>query len=112
TSRGGALVVLLAGVIGIRIWGWVAQPKQDSRPANYLRLAGVQLEFPTEKQVCTWLSELVRRHPEAELLVLSEYTFMTPIPESVLAWCREHKRYLIVGGKEPVSTSHFYNTAF
>ena len=112
TSRGGALVVLLAGVIGIRIWGWAAQPKQDSRPANYLRLAGVQLEFPTEKQVCTWLSELVRRHPEAELLVLSEYTFMTPIPESVLAWCRDHKRYLIVGGKEPVSTNRFYNTAF
>ena len=112
TSRGGALAVLLAGAIGVRIWGWAAEPKQDPQPHNDLRLAGVQLEFPTEKQVCTWLSELVRRHPEAELLVLSEYTFATPIPESVLAWCRDHKRYLIVGGKEPVSTNRFYNTAF
>jgi predicted amidohydrolase len=30
----------------------------------------------------------------------------------VKAWCREHKRYVVIGGKEPVGSNNFYNTAF
>jgi apolipoprotein N-acyltransferase len=112
TSMGGALAILVLGLIGLRIWGWVDEAKKDQQPPSYLKVAGVQLEFPTEKQVYTWLNELVRRYPEAELLTLSEYTFATPIPDSVKAWCREHKRYLIIGGKDPVSATSFYNTVF
>jgi apolipoprotein N-acyltransferase len=112
TSKGGALVLLLTGAIGLRIWAWGIEPRHRQDISNNLSIAGVQLEFPTEKQVCTWLNEALRRHPEAQLLVLSEYTFMTPIPESVFSWCREHQRYLIIGGKDPASLSHFYNTAF
>lgn len=111
-SRGGALFSLLFGLLGLWIWGWSAQSTQDRPPRNHLRIAGVQLEFPTEKQVCTWLTELVRRYPESQLLVLSEYTFESPIPESVRGWCRDHKRYLIVGGKEPLAATNFHNTAF
>jgi apolipoprotein N-acyltransferase len=55
---------------------------------------------------------LVRKQPEAELIVLSEYTFSDPVPEKVLNWCRTQRRYLIVGGKDPVSKGEFYNTAF
>ena len=111
-SKPGAILLLAAGAFGLRICGWLEAPPQDTKPAAYLRVAGVQLEFPTEKQVCTWLGEVVRRHPEAQLIVLSEYTFTGPVPDSVKAWCREHKRYLIVGGEEPVSATRFYNTAF
>jgi apolipoprotein N-acyltransferase len=112
SSREAALGVLLSGLVGLRIWGWIAEAELSRQSPSYVRVAGVQLEFPTEKQVCTWLTELVRRHPEAELLILSEYTFSGPIPESVRAWCRTHKRYLIIGGKDPASTADFHNTAF
>ena len=27
-------------------------------------------------------------------------------------WCREHARFLVVGGKDPVGTNNYYNTAF
>jgi apolipoprotein N-acyltransferase len=27
-------------------------------------------------------------------------------------WCREHSRVLVIGGKAPVGTNNFYNTAF
>jgi hypothetical protein len=45
-------------------------------------------------------------------LVLSEYTFTEPIPESIKRWCREHRRYLIVGGEDPLSKTSFYDAAF
>jgi apolipoprotein N-acyltransferase len=44
--------------------------------------------------------------------MLSEYTFDGPVPQRVRDWCREHKRYLVVGGKEPLGATNFYNTAF
>jgi len=69
------------------------------------------MEFPTEQEVLVRLNELIRKYPQAQLLVLSEYTFSEPIPEKILKWCQEKAKYLIVGGKEPVS-GNFYNTAF
>jgi apolipoprotein N-acyltransferase len=110
-SAPGAILLLLVGTTVVRAWGWMEQ-LPPNRPSGYLKVAGVQLEFPTEKQVCTWLKEVVRRHPEADLVVLSEYTFAGPIPDSVKAWCREQNKYLIVGGKSLVSKTDFYNTAF
>jgi apolipoprotein N-acyltransferase len=74
--------------------------------------AGVQLEFPTDAQVLSALNRLVEVEPQADLLVLSEYTFDGPVPERVLTWCREHHRYLVVGGKDPAANANFYDTAF
>lgn len=75
-------------------------------------VAGVQLEFPTDNEVISALDELVKASPEAELLVLSEYTFQEVVPERVKRWCRDHQRHLIVGGKDPAAGENFYNTAF
>jgi apolipoprotein N-acyltransferase len=75
-------------------------------------VAGVQMEFPSEAEVLSGLNELIKKFPEAELLVLSEYTFLGPVPASVNAWCRENRRYLIVGAKDPAPNSDFYDTAF
>jgi apolipoprotein N-acyltransferase len=72
----------------------------------------VQMERPTEKEVLVRLDELVRKHPNADLLVLSEYTFMEPVPQKIKDWCREHRRYLVVGGEDPRPRGKFYNTAF
>jgi apolipoprotein N-acyltransferase len=45
-------------------------------------------------------------------VVLSEYTFDGPVPAKVREWCRKRGRYLIVGGKDPVPGTNFYNTAY
>lgn len=77
-----------------------------------VRVAGVQLETPSDDQVIHNLDKLVKTYPDAELLVLSEYTFLEPVPESVRNWCRKNKRYLVVGAEDPVSNTNYYDTAF
>ncbi len=106
---------VIALVVGMAaIWGWamVGGTKTDAQGRNQVHVAGVQMEFPTEKEVLLRLTQLLRRHPETELFVLSEYTFTEPVPAKVRDWCRKNARYLIVGGKEPTSGGQFYNTAF
>ena len=34
------------------------------------------------------------------------------MPEDLKHWCREHARYLVVGGKDPVGADNYYDTAF
>jgi apolipoprotein N-acyltransferase len=47
------------------------------------------------------------------LVVLSEYTLDGPVPDRLKQWCRQAKRYLVVGGKEPSpGGADFYNTAY
>jgi apolipoprotein N-acyltransferase len=75
-------------------------------------VVGVQLEHPNEPMVVHWLAECITQHPNAELLVLSEYTFDGPVPASVLDWCRSRQRHLIAGGKEPADGQDFRNTIF
>jgi apolipoprotein N-acyltransferase len=77
-------------------------------------IAGVQLEFPSVDGVLTALDAIVARHPDVELMVLSEYTFEWEIPEVVCSWCRRHGKYLIAGGRDPAISAEqdFYNTAF
>ena len=108
-SRSKAAAVLIAGVCGLWLWASLSRPSEQ--PSAQVQIAGVQMEFPTEQEVLVRLNELIRKYPQAQLLVLSEYTFSEPIPEKILKWCQEKAKYLIVGGKEPVS-GNFYNTAF
>jgi apolipoprotein N-acyltransferase len=58
------------------------------------------------------LEDVIRSHPDAELVVLSEYTLDGPVPAALREWCRRHGRYLIVGGKDPAPGASFYDTAF
>jgi len=111
-SRVLAAAVLLLGCATLTLLGSLSFRNGESSRFGTLRVAGAQMEFPTEKEVLVRLNELVRRYPEVELLVLSEYTFTEPIPAKIKAWCREHRRHLIVGGKDPVAGGNFYNTAF
>jgi len=75
-------------------------------------VAGVQLEFPSETQILSNLDRLVQTNPDAQLLVLSEYSVDGPMPEKIKAWCRKNQRYLIIGGKDPAPDSQYYDTAF
>jgi apolipoprotein N-acyltransferase len=100
----GAGLVFLLGILGNRYY--------ETPPLAKVHVAGVQMEFPGEQEVLVRLNDLIRRHPEAELLVLSEYTFNDPVPEKVKSWCRQHQRYLIVGGKDPSPGANYFDTAF
>src|SRR5262249_25957645 len=95
--------VLLAGLSGLRIWAF-ASPSGDATPAlARVRVTGVQMEFPTETEVLMQVDEALRKEPTTDLMVLSEYTFTEPVPEKVKNWCRDHRCYLTVGGKQPFS---------
>ncbi len=105
-------LALLVGTGVILLAGRVSNKPSSVAATNSLQVAGVQMEFPTEAEVLTRLNEVVRRHPEAELLVLSEYTFLDAVPEKVKTWCRQNQRYLVLGGKDPAPGGNFYDTAF
>jgi apolipoprotein N-acyltransferase len=77
-----------------------------------VRVAGAQLEFPIPTDVISALDKLLATNPSTEVFVLSEYTFDGPVPDKVNAWCREHQRYLIVGGKDDGPDRNYYNTVF
>jgi apolipoprotein N-acyltransferase len=80
--------------------------------AKVVQIAGIQLEFPVELEVPAKLDFLKQKHPEADIYVLSEYTFDGPVPKCVRAWCKRNSKHLIVGGKDPAPNNNFYNTAF
>ncbi|MBN2498564.1 MAG: carbon-nitrogen hydrolase family protein [Deltaproteobacteria bacterium] len=77
-------------------------------------IAGVQFEHPGESEVTELLDRALEAHPRADVLVLSEYTFHGPVPETVRRWCREHGRYLVLGAVDrPAEIApEFRNTAF
>ena len=102
-----AIMILVAIVSGCHNREEVGNTSQ-----KVLRIAGVQLEFPIPTEVISALDKLLAADASTELFVLSEYTFDGAAPEIVKAWCREHQRYLIVGGKEAAPNRNFYNTVF
>jgi apolipoprotein N-acyltransferase len=77
-----------------------------------LHVAGIQLEFPGPPEVLVALDHCLNANPAAELFVLSEYSFDGPVSERVKRWCREHGKWLIAGGKEPLGETNYFNTAF
>jgi apolipoprotein N-acyltransferase len=77
-----------------------------------LHVAGVQLESQDERAVVHALDQLAIAHPEAQILVLSEYTFFGPVPPGVRKILRKHQRYLVAGGVRQLSDDRYDNTAF
>ncbi len=83
-----------------------------ARPVSQPCIAGVQMEFPSPNVLPKALDKALGKYPDAQILVLSEYTLDGPVPDSLKQWCREHERFLVVGGKDPAGTNDYYNTAF
>ena len=99
-------------LIGLGVWTSLPASGSNAARARGLSVAGVQMEFPEDRQVIFMLNKLKKLHPEAPLLVLSEYTFTDALPDLVSKWCRDNQRYLIVGGKDLVNETQFFDTAF
>lgn len=77
-----------------------------------LVIAGVQMEFPPQGILTKALDSALKQNTNAQIFVLSEYTLEGEPPDSLKNWCRDHSRYLIVGGKDVVTNHIYYNTAF
>ena len=107
-----ALITLCAGIGLVGLMGLASSHHNSTAPMTKVHVAGVQMEFPSEQEVLVRLNDLIRKYPKAELVVLSEYTFNDRVPEKVRNWCREHQRYLIVGGKDPAPGGNYYDTGF
>lgn len=91
-----ALIALAVGAVVLAL----PQLTKNYR-SERVKVAGIQLEFPGPPEVLVALDRLAKTHPEAELLLLSEYTFDGPVPDSVKAWCKRNRKWLVAGGKEP-----------
>jgi apolipoprotein N-acyltransferase len=89
----------------------LAPARQNSTQKN-LRVTGVQLEFHSPAEAVLGLDQAIKKFPKTDLFVLSEYSFMGPIPEPIKKWCRQHRKYLVAGGEDLVSPPQYYNTAF
>jgi apolipoprotein N-acyltransferase len=108
----GWLVVLLFLLTGLAcVLHFIAAVRYE-RPFHLLPIAGIQMEFPSPNVLPKALNKALDKNPDAQVFVLSEYTLDGPVPDSLKNWCREHARFLVVGGKDPVGTNDYYNTAF
>ena len=92
--------------------GFLRTVAGPGREVTSLSITGVQMEFPSPGVLPKALDRALAKHPDAQIFVLSEYTLDGPVTDSLKQWCREHARYLVVGGKDPVGTNDYYNTAF
>lgn len=101
-----AVAVIMAGFSCLL----VTTPTRDDGPQ--LTLAGMQLEFPDEEQVLPALDKLVAAYPNADLLVLSEYTLKREPTDVMRQWCRTNGKFLLVGGQNNSPGTNFFNTAF
>ena len=102
------IVVLLALLLPA-----LAETKSRYKPQKLCPIiVGVQMEFPPQNAISKMLDQALAKNTNAPIFVLSEYTLDGPVPDSLKNWCREHSRYLVVGGEDPVGTNNYYNTAF
>jgi len=116
-------MIITGAVLLVFLW-YLMGPNAIIKPGKPVQVAGVQLEFPTEHEVLRALDQLIEAKPETQIIVLCEYAFLSPIPDNVKSWCKEHQRYLIAGGKDsflgsparaasdPPLPDNFYDTAF
>lgn len=67
-----------------------------------VRVAGIQLESPGVPEVLVALDGLLRSDAGVELIQLSEYTFDAEVPTAIRSWCRQHRKWLVAGGREEI----------
>jgi apolipoprotein N-acyltransferase len=107
-----SFVFLLCLLIGLAFFLQFNAAVKYARPFAPLSIAGIQTEFPAPSTLPKALNKALAKSPDAQIFVLSEYTLDGPVPDSLKQWCRDHSRYLVVGGKDPVGTNDYYNTTF
>ena len=114
-------LALLVSFIAIAVF--LAFPMPSNLPKATLVVAGAQMEFPETSQVVTALDRIIasqghfklqgiRAGTNVDLVVLPEYTLDGEPTDALKDWCRTNQKFLIVGGKQPLGDTNYYNTAF
>ncbi len=124
-KRGFTLVELLVVIAIIIVLAAVLLPGLAKRksPAPTFVAAGIQLEFPENSQIEKSLEKSAvlpeKRRPfwllratNVDVVVLPEYTLDGEPTDTLKDWCRTNQKFLIVGGKQPLGSTNYYNTAF
>ena len=83
-----------------------------TKTAQGIPIVGIQMEFPPENVIPKMLDKALAKNTNAEIFVLSEYTLGGPVPNALKNWCRDHSKFLVVGGMDHADTNNFYDTAF
>ncbi|MCP5517491.1 MAG: hypothetical protein H7A45_09580 [Verrucomicrobiales bacterium] len=114
-AEGTAAMTLIAA-LALACW-WSGKADATGNTGNApttpgVAVAGVQFEFAGLPEIITGLEAVVARHPEAQLILLSEYAVEGQPPARLRRWCRDHERWLVVGGRDPLPSGAFHNTAF
>lgn len=92
------IAVLLAAAVAVNL---PAKPySAPASPPSGPFVVGIQLEDPSPSELQTALDQAVAKYPQADIIALSEYTFIGSIPKSVRNWCKDNRRYLVAGGVE------------
>ncbi len=115
-----ALVVTF-GVLAALLIPTMSEMRGYGRPK--LVLAGIQLEFPETSRIEQSLVKTIRISEQdkarawwgltnVDLVVLPEYTLDGEPMDALKDWCRTNQKFLIVGGKQPLGDTNYYNTAF
>lgn len=104
-----ALIVAVVVLVALRLW-MPSSATNSKAPA--IRIAGMQMEFRKEPEILAGLDRLITAQPDADLLVLSEYTVSGPLPVSLQKWCQKNRRHLVVGAEDPVGSREYFDTAF
>ncbi len=104
---------VLAVMVIVAILAAMLLPAYSGPPRRSVSIVGIQMEFPGTEILPKALDGALIKNPDAQIFVLSEYTLEGPVPDSLKSWCREHSRFLVVGGKDVIGTNDvYYNTAF
>ncbi|MCM8534555.1 MAG: hypothetical protein NE334_01325 [Lentisphaeraceae bacterium] len=88
-------------------------PSQIKNPTEGPIVSGIQLELPDDKDVLKGLEKTKNKHPQTDIFLLSEYTFLYEVPNEIKEWCKTNKTYLVCGSKifTDSSQKEFYNSA-
>jgi apolipoprotein N-acyltransferase len=105
-------IILIAVILLALSVAYFQTLAMEKRKATPLSLVGIQMEFPPENVIPKMLDKALAKNPDAQIFVLSEYTLAGPVPEALKNWCREHSRFLVIGGEDPAGDGNYYDTAF
>ena len=107
---GAATALLSLGVVGLFL---ETRPTLESEHvAPPVVITGIQLEFVNEYVVLKSLDHALKKFPDSQIFVLSEYTLEGGVTDKLRTWCRDHGQFLVVGGRELLPHDQYYNTAF
>ncbi len=116
------LLVVIAIIVVLAVLLLPALAKLKSTKPTFVA-AGIQMEFPEDHQIEKSLAKAavlpekgrsfwLLRATNVDLVVLPEYTLDGEPTDALKDWCRTNQKFLIVGGKQPLGDTNYYNTAF